>query len=144
MKEQTIKKFKITGNTDTINTANFYLKSLQNQDLNDSILNIASSFEESLIKYLIKNKTAKCICIMHTNYDGLLNFFGTTSYFFTTEEKQDALKEATKLGEKLVEYDFTKIIEMGDNEFERAAEPFKNKESYKQIQILRTLLRNKP
>lgn len=144
MKEQTIKKFKITGKPDGINAANLDLKSLQNQDLNDSILNIESSFEESLIKYLIKNKTAKCICIKHVNYDGILNFFGATYYFFTTEEKQDALKEATKLGEKLVEYDFTKIIEMSDNEFERAAEPFKDKESYKQIQILRTLLRNKP
>ena len=34
MKEQTIKKFKITGKPDAINAANLDLKSLQNQDLN--------------------------------------------------------------------------------------------------------------
>jgi KaiC/GvpD/RAD55 family RecA-like ATPase len=80
---------------------------------------MASQFERDIFEFALEKMVKKVLSVKHTEYmwdDGRID---TYYKFFTEDEKDTAIEYSKNFGENIVEYDFTKLAEMSDDEFLR-------------------------
>jgi hypothetical protein len=80
---------------------------------------MASQFERNLFEFALEKRVKKVLSVKHTEYRWDEGRIDTYFKFFTDDEKDTAIEYAKNFGENVVNYDFTKLAEMSDDEFLR-------------------------
>lgn len=80
---------------------------------------MASQFEKDLFEFALEKMVKKVLSVKHTEYMWDEGRIDTYFKFFTEDEKDTAIEYAKNFGENVVNYDFTKLAEMSDEEFLR-------------------------
>jgi hypothetical protein len=84
-----------------------------------AVSRMASQFEKDLFEFALEKMVKKVLSVKHTEYRWDEGRIDTYYKFFTEDEKDTAIEYAKNFGENVVNYDFTKLAEMSDEEFLR-------------------------